>query len=135
MRNSMLRASALVAGLCALPVAASAAASGSYICAIGEVYECVAVTGCNRVSTDTINLSEFIIVDIDKKQMTEAAIGENGETEDIEGLSSDDKNIFLYGTQGKDTWNATISLENGSFTGAISDAPSSFALFGNCTKK
>ena len=80
MRNSMLRASALVAGLCALPAVASAAASGSYICAIGEVYECVAVTGCNRVSTDTINLSEFIIVDVDKKQLTEAAIGENGES-------------------------------------------------------
>jgi hypothetical protein len=135
MRNSMLRALALVAGLCALPVAASAAASGSYICAIGEVYECEAVNGCRRVSTDAINLSEFIIVDVDKKQLTEAAIGENGDTEDIEGLSSDDKNIFLYGTQGKKTWNATISLENGSFTGGISDAPSSFALFGNCTKK
>jgi len=135
MRNLILGPAALIAGLCALPVAASAAASGSYICAIGEVYECEAVNGCKRVSTDTINLSEFIIVDIDKKQLTEAAIGENGETEDIEGLSSDDKNIFLYGTQGKETWNATISLENGSFTGGISDAPSSFALFGNCTKK
>jgi hypothetical protein len=135
MRNLILGPAALIAGLCALPVAASAAASGSYICAIGEVYECEAVNGCKRVSTDTINLSEFIIVDVDKKQLTEAAIGENGETEDIEGLSSDDKNIFLYGTQGKETWNATISLENGSFTGAISDAPSSFALFGSCTKK
>ncbi len=57
MRNSMLRALALVADLCALPVAACAAASGSYICAIGEVYECEAVNGCKRVSTDTINLS------------------------------------------------------------------------------
>ena len=55
--------------------------------------------------------------------MTEAAIGENGETEDIEGLSSDDKNIFLYGTQGKETWNATISLENGSFTGGYLRRP------------
>ena len=45
MRNSILRASALVAGLCALPVAASAA-SGSYICAIAEVYECQNVAGC-----------------------------------------------------------------------------------------
>ena len=135
MRNLILGPAALIAGLCALPVAASAAASGSYICAIGEVYECEAVNGCRRVSTDTINLSEFIIVDVDKKQLTEAAIGENGETEDIEGLSSNDKNIFLYGTQGQDTWNATISLENGALTGAISNSPSTFALFGNCTKK
>ena len=135
MRNLILGPAALIAGLCALPVAASAAASGSYICAIGEVYECEAVNGCKRVSTDTINLSEFIIVDVDKKQLTEAAIGENGDTEDIEGLSSNDKNIFLYGTQDQETWNATISLENGALTGGISSGTSSFALFGNCTKK
>jgi hypothetical protein len=99
MRNLILGPVALIAGLCALPVAAAtgalAAASGSYICAIGE----------------------------------------NGETEDIEGLSSNDKNIFLYGTQDQETWNATISLENGALTGGISSGTSSFALFGNCTKK
>ncbi|MGH6824654.1 hypothetical protein [Methyloceanibacter sp.] len=135
MRNSMLRASALVAALCALPVAASAAASGSYICAIGEVYECLGVTGCKRVSTDTINLSEFIVVDVDKKMLTGASMNETPQTEDIEGVSSNDKNIFLYGTQDQETWNATISLENGALTGGISSGPSSFALFGNCTQK
>jgi hypothetical protein len=132
MRNFVLGPGGLLAGLCALPVAAAAQ---SYICAIGEVYECEAVDGCKRVSTDTINLSEFIIVDLDKKQLTEAAIGENGETEDIEGISSTDKAIFLHGTQDQETWNATISLENGSFTGGITSSPSSFALFGSCTKK
>ena len=135
MRNLILGPVALIAGLCALPVAVSAAASGSYICAIGEVYECEAVNGCKRASTDAINLSEFIIVDVDKKQLTEAAIGENGETEDIENLSSNDKNIFLSGTQDQETWNATISLENGALAGGISSGTSSFALFGNCTKK
>ena len=134
MRNSILGPVALIAGLCALPVAASPPEC-SYICAIGEVYECEAVNGCKRVSTDTINLSEFIVVDVDKKQLTEAAIGENGETEDIEGLSSNDKDIFLLRQQDQETWNATISLEDGSLTGGISSSTSSFALFGNCTKK
>jgi hypothetical protein len=132
MRNLILGPAALIAGLCALPVAASAQ---SYICAIGEVYECEPVTGCKRVSTDTINLSEFIVVDVDKKQLTEAAIGENGETEDIEGITATDKAIFMHGQQDKETWNATISLEDGSLTGGISSPPSSFALFGHCTKK
>ena len=132
MRNLSLGPAALIASLCALPVAASAE---SYICAVGEVYECEAVTGCKRVSTDTINLSEFVVVDVDKKQMTEGAIGENSETEDIEGLTSTDKAIFLHGTQDQETWNATISLENGSFTGGITSSPSSFALFGHCAKK
>jgi len=132
MRFSELAAITLAISLA--PTASYAAAS-VYICALQAVYECHAVGDCKEANIDAVNLSDFIILDVDKKQLTEAAIGENGETEDIEGLSSDDKNIFLYGTQGKETWNATISLENGSFTGGISDAPSSFALFGNCTKK
>ena len=132
MRNSTLGLAALIAGLCALPVAASA---NSYICAVGEVYECEAVTGCKCVSTDTINLSEFIVVDVDKKQLTESAINENGETEDVEGITATDKAIFMHGQQDQETWNATISLEDGSFTGAITSSPSSFAVFGHCTKK
>ena len=133
MRISISTAFALAAIVCALPIAASA--EPSYICSIGEVYECEGVTGCKRVSTDAINLSEFILVDTDNKQLTSASIGEAPRTEDIEGLSKTDKNIFLYGTQGTDTWNATVSLENGALTGGISSGSSSFALFGNCMKK
>ncbi|MGO8842400.1 MAG: hypothetical protein ACLQF1_15100 [Methyloceanibacter sp.] len=124
----------LMASICLVPVAASAA-SGSYICAINEVYECQAVSGCQRASLDAINLSEFIVLDVDKKQLTSASIGEEGRTEDIEGLTSTDKAIFLYGTQGEDTWNATVSLTTGALTGGISSGTSSFALFGSCTQK
>ena len=124
----------LIASICLVSGTASAA-SGAYICAIGEVYECQAVDGCKRVSTDAANLSEFIVLDIDKKQLTSASMGETPKTEDIEGISSTDKNILLYGTQDVDTWNATISLETGALSGGISSGPSSFALFGNCTQK
>ena len=93
------------------------------------------MTGCKRVSTDAINLPELIVLYVDKKQLSGASMGEASRTEDVEGLSSNDKNIFLYGTQDQDTWNATISLENGALTGGIRSGPSSFALFGNCTKK
>ena len=87
------------------------------------------------MSTNTINLAEFIVIDLDKKTMTGASIGDTPQSEDIEGLSSNDKNIFIYGTQDQETWNATISLENGALTGGISSGASSFALFGNCTNK
>jgi hypothetical protein len=114
---------------------AASAASGSYLCAISEVYECQAVTGCQRASLDAINLSAFIVLDLDKKQLTGVAIGQAGRTEDIEGLTSNDKEILLYGTQGDDTWNASVSLATGALTGGIASDASSFALFGNCTPK
>jgi hypothetical protein len=130
----MLKGAALSVALCALPVAAFAE-SGQYICAVSEVFECVSIKGCERVSTDTINLSEFIVVDLDKKTLTGASLGDKPQTEDAEGVAVTDKNIFLYGTQAQDTWNATVSLENGNLTGGISSGDSSFALFGHCTKK
>ncbi|MGB6348245.1 MAG: hypothetical protein WBF40_12925, partial [Methyloceanibacter sp.] len=74
---------ALLIASIGLGAGAASAASGSYICAVGEVYECEAVTGCKRVSADAINLSEFIVIDVDKKQLSETAIGEDGQTEDV----------------------------------------------------
>ncbi|MGB6345779.1 MAG: hypothetical protein WBF40_00295, partial [Methyloceanibacter sp.] len=82
-----------------------------------------------------INLSEFIVIDIDKKQLSETAIGEDGQTEDIEGLTVTDKAIFLHGTQDQETWNMSVSLENGAMTGGITSGTSSFAVFGHCTQK
>lgn len=109
------------------------AASGSHLCAIGEVYECLAVTGCKRVALKDINLPPMINIDLDKKQLASAGPGER--TEDIEGITASDKAVFLYGTQDEETWNATIALDTGAFTGGISSGGSSFALFGNCIKK
>jgi hypothetical protein len=133
MRISILSAVAL-ASACLVPAAAFAA-SGSYICAFSDVYECETVTGCKRASLDAVNLSEFIVLDLDKKQMTGAAIGETHRTEDIEGLTSTDKHIFLHGTQHEETWNATVTLETGVLAGGITTGTSSFAVFGNCTPK
>jgi hypothetical protein len=132
MRNSVLGPLALTAGLCALPIAASAE---SYICAVTQVYECEDVTGCKQVSTNTINLAELIVLDTDKKTLTGASLNEKAQSEDIENLTVTEKHIFLHGHQDEESWNTTISLENGAMAGGIASGASSFALFGHCTKK
>jgi len=132
MRNSVLGPLALIAGLCALPVAASAE---SYFCAVTQVYECEDVIGCKQVSTDAIHLAELIVLDTDKKTLTGASLNETPQSEDIEDLEVKGKNIFLHGHQDEESWNATISLENGALVGGIASGTSSFALFGYCTKK
>jgi len=129
-----ISAAFLIASACLVP-APSSAASGAYICAMSEAYECQTVTGCKRVSLDAINLSEFIVLDLDKKQLTSAAMDEAPRTEDIEGLTSTDKVIYLQGTQDQETWNATVSLETGALAGGITSGKSSIAIFGNCTPK
>lgn len=133
MRNILSAASLLLLG--GLALAPATASAASYICAINEVYECEAVTGCHRVPAEAINLSELVVLDTDKKLLTSIGIGEDAKSEDIEGLNATDKNILLYGTQGSDTWNATVSLEDGSLAGGIASGGSSFSLFGKCTNK
>ena len=52
MRNSISKACVGLAFLCMTP-ATGFAEEKSYVCAINEVYECVTVTGCSRVSLRT----------------------------------------------------------------------------------
>ena len=124
----------LIASACLLPGAASAA-TGSYMCAFTDVYECETVTGSQRASLHAINIPEFIVIDLDKKQLTGASVSDAHRTEDIEGMTSTDKLIFLHGTQDEETWNATVTLETGALAGGITSGSSSFAVFGNCTPK
>lgn len=132
MRKSLLGPAALVACVCALPVAASAE---FYMCAISEVFECEAVTACKETTAAAVNLANFIVLDTDKKTLTGASLNKAAESEDVEGMVITDKHIFLHGHQEEETWNATVLLEDGTMTGGISSPPSSFALFGHCTKK
>lgn len=125
----------LMASICLVPVAASAA-SGSYICAVSEVFECLAVTGCQRDELKDTHLSAFMVIDVDKKLITSASIGEEPRSANIaEGLSATDKALYIYGTQNQRTWNATVSLETGALVGGITSGELSFAFFGNCTPK
>ena len=63
-----------------------AASAESYICAIGEVFECEPVTGCKETTTAAVNLSNFIVLDTDKKTLTGAALNKAAESEDVEGM-------------------------------------------------
>jgi len=133
MRRSISGA-VLIASACLFP-AAAVAATGSYMCAFTDVYECETVTGCKRASLDATNIPEFIVIDLDKKQLTGASMADTNRTEDIEGMTATDKLIHLHGTQDEETWNATITLETGTLAGGITSGQSSFAVFGNCTPK
>jgi len=51
-----------LAFMCMAP-AVGFAAEKSYLCAINEVYECVAVTGCSRISVEDANLTGIMLID------------------------------------------------------------------------
>jgi hypothetical protein len=110
----------------------------AYLCAINEVYECVAVTGCSRISLEDANLAGIMLLDLEKKQLRSAALGEEPRADDIEGVNVTDKTILLHGTGKRETdraWSAVISLETGNLTAGVSTPESSLSLLGKCTAK
>ena len=69
--------------LCMAP-ATGFTAEKSYLCAINEVYECVAVTGCSRISLEDANLVGIMLIDMEKKQLRTAPLGGDPRADDIE---------------------------------------------------
>ena len=100
------------------------------------MYECVAVSGCSRISVEDANLTGIMLIDVEKKQLRTAPLGEEHRADDIENVAVTDKAILLHGTgikQTDRTWSAVISLETGNLTAGVSTLDSSLSLLGKCT--
>jgi hypothetical protein len=117
---------------------ATVLAEQAYLCAINEVYECVAVTGCSRISLEDANLAGVMLIDVEKKQLSSAPLGQDPSTDAIDSVTVTDGAILLNGIGKKDadrTWSAVISLKTGNLSAGVSTPNSSLALTGRCTAK
>ena len=135
MRISISKLCVGLAFLCMIP-ATGFTAEKSYLCAINEVYECVAVTGCSRISLEDANLTGILLFDMEKKQMRTAPLGGERRADDMDSVDVTDKAILLHGRGKKDTgrtWSAIISLETGNLNAGVSTLESSLSLLGTCT--
>jgi len=135
MRISISKLCMGLASLCMVPTTGFSAEK-SYLCAINEVYECVSVTGCSRISLEDANLVGIMLIDMEKKQLRTAPLGGELRADDIESVAVTDKSILLHGTGKREsdrTWSAVISLETGSLNAGVSTLDSSLSLLGQCT--
>ena len=135
MRNSICKLCVGLAFVCTVP-ATGFTQEKFYLCAINEVYECVAVTGCSRISLEDANLTGIMLIDVEKKQLRTAPLGGEQRADDIESLDVTDKAILLHGKGIKETdrsWSAVISLDTGNVTAGVSTLDSSLSLLGKCT--
>jgi len=121
--------------LCMAP--ATSFAEKSYLCAINEVYECVTVKGCSRISLETANLPAVMLIDIENNKLTSAPLGQKPTTNDIENVVVTDESVLLHGVGKRGptdrTWSALISLKTGKMSAGVSTPDASLALSGRCT--
>ena len=126
-------------GLCFafLASAPSLAAEKTYLCAISEVYECVELTGCSRISLKIANLPAVMLLDVENKTLKSASLGQEPRTNAIENVTITDEFILFHGI-GKDaptprSFSALVSKKTGKLSAGVSTPDASLAITGECT--
>ena len=128
---SGLQALALVAGICVVPLQASAAPA--FDCALSEVYECTAA-GCAKTTAQERGLPAAVTLDVKQKNLFSGLFGGQGLLESGD-VYEDDQVLIMHGRRALQTWTAVVSKPTGAYSGSVSQVGKTFAQFGTCTGK
>jgi hypothetical protein len=118
---------------------ATFAAEKSYVCAVHEVFECVAVKGCTPITLAAANLAAVMWLDLEAKTLTTTAIGQEATVAELKNVTVTENAVLLHGLgkSGKTdrVWSAIISTKTGKLSAGVSTPDASLALQGRCTTK
>ena len=124
-----------VVGICLASHQAAAAgkADGSVplVCVPLAVTECGADDECQRGTAASINLPQFLQVDV--KAMTIRAV-EEGRQSPIGSLARVNGKLILQGVQGTHGWTLIIAEDTGQMSATIAGAVAGYIIFGSCTQ-
>ena len=130
-RVSMVLAAAGI-GLTPHGVGAAGKFDGSapMLCVPTVVTECGAAGDCRRGTAASVNLPEFLTVDL--KAMKVHAEG-SGRESPIRNLEHLDGHVIIQGGQNGRAWSMTIAEDTGKMSSTISTSHEGFIIFGACT--
>jgi hypothetical protein len=135
MRSVISKAGLALLCLFAVPASVSAA-SGAYTCAFTDVFECVDVAGCKRVTNDDVNLPPVLKVDFDKKVMTSDDLEKDPTDIDIKDMVEKGDLVLLHGIGRNEvsprSFSAAISTKTGKLHAGITTGDATLALVGDC---
>ena len=120
--------------ICVAPYRAAAAGkydgSAPLLCVPITVTECGADGECKRVTADSVNLPQFLKVDIKAQKVHSQETGRASPFRNVEHLNG---KMILQGGQDGRGWTMTISEETGKMSATISSDGEGFVVFGACT--
>jgi hypothetical protein len=122
------------ASLCLAPNAAGAAGkhdgSTPLLCVPIAVTECGAEGECKRGTASSVNLPQFIRVDL--KAMTTRSEEEKRESP-VKTVEHMNGKLILQGTQGERGWTMLIEEDTGRMSATVTADGEGFVVFGACT--
>jgi hypothetical protein len=116
------------------PAVAAADFDGSQplICALKDNFEC-GPDGCERVTSEAINLPQFLRLNFKEKQITTIREGAQVRTTRIENADSRNGKMFLRGLENDLVWSLVIADDSGRMILTIAGDEAGFVIFGACT--
>ena len=113
-----------------------AAAAGAYdgsrpmLCVPITVNECRSNGECRRVTADSINLPQFLKVDVAAQKVHSEETSRVSPVRNVEHLNG---KLIVQGGQDGRGWTLAISEETGKMSATITSDGESFVVFGACT--
>jgi hypothetical protein len=122
------------AGMCLAPHGVQAAGkfdgSVPMLCVPTVVTECGADGDCRRGTAASVNLPEFLKVDLKAMKVYAEGMGRESPIRNLEHL---DGTLIIQGGQNGRGWTMTITEETGKMSSTISTEGEGFIIFGACT--
>jgi hypothetical protein len=122
------------AGLCMAPHGVEAASkfdgSVPMLCVPTVVTECGAEGDCRRGTAASVNLPEFLKVDLKAMKVYAEDTGRESPIRNLEHLNG---TLIIQGGQNGRGWTMTITEETGKMSSTISTEGEGFIIFGACT--
>ena len=135
MRSMISKAGLGLICLLAAPATVSAA-EGTYMCAFTDIYECVEVAGCKRVTLDFANLAPVLKFDFDNNKITSDDLNSEPREVDLNNVKQKGDIILLHGIGANEesprSFSAAISTKTGKIRGGITTADATLSLTGDC---
>jgi hypothetical protein len=102
------------------------------ICALKDDFEC-GPDGCERVTSEAINLPQFLRLNFKEKQITTVREGVQARTTKMERAESLESSLFVQGLENNLAWSLVIDKAAGKMVMTIAGDQVGFVVFGACT--
>jgi hypothetical protein len=107
--------------------------SAPLLCTPITILECQATGECQKGTVESVNVPQFIEVDVAKKRLSDAEDGDT--TTAIKHVMHPSGRLILHGDESGRGWSLVISKETGKMSLTVAEDQTDFVIFGACTRR
>ncbi len=107
--------------------------SSPLLCAVITVLECTPTGACQRGTAESVNIPQFVTVDVAQKMLHAADV--TNRTSAITSREHLNGRMILQGGEGGRGWSMVIAEDTGKMSATVVEDAAGFVIFGACTAR